>query len=75
MLYGNDSSAMWGQFVAALPHFIHLQHVDFGNCPGSLLHSIIDKVQHLEGITAEFIADTLQEPEMWYVVQSWVDDE
>ena len=62
-----DKESLWSHFIAVLPSLTCLQHIDFGHCPGSLLHSVTDKLQNLEGLTAEFIADTLQEPDMWYV--------
>lgn len=60
-----DKNKTWHQFVSALAYMKGLKHLEFGRCPASILHSVAENLLTLECISAEFITDSMSEPQMW----------
>ena len=65
MLYFEDRNRTWHQFTAVMENLKQLRHISFGQCPASILHAVVEKLEKLEVLSAEAITDMLPEAQMW----------
>ncbi|KAI0234685.1 hypothetical protein LSAT2_014990 [Lamellibrachia satsuma] len=52
-----DSNRTWHQLTAVLGQLTRLQHLVFGQCPATVLHTVTSFLTQLQSLTAEFISD------------------
>lgn len=58
ILHGDgDSNRTWHQVTAVLGQLTRLQHLVFGQCPATVLHTVTHFLTQLQSLTAEFISD------------------
>ncbi len=68
--FTGDKNKAWMDFALVLPRLRELREVVFGQCPTTILHTITEKMPDLERLSVDFVADTLEDPQMWWVCSS-----
>ncbi|KAL3874957.1 hypothetical protein ACJMK2_037905 [Sinanodonta woodiana] len=63
--HSDDWNRTWHQLISSLQEFRTLRKIKFCHIPASVLHSVCEKLSHLEVLVAEMISDFNDNEQMW----------
>jgi len=74
LVLGEDANETWQSLMdTLLSLFTGLRHIEFGQCPVSVLHTVINQLSQLKQLTVEFITDDISsDPRSSQYVSVWV---